>query len=65
MVSNEEIKRMLENRRRGIKTEPKKEAPTPVPPASTRRKPMGPATKTCESCGAQTPKDAKFCIKCG
>jgi ribosomal protein L40E len=64
MVSNEEIKRMLENRRRGIKTEPKKEVPSPVPP-STSRKPVSPSTRTCESCGAQNPPDAKFCIKCG
>ena len=64
MVSNEEIKRMLENRRRGIKTEPKKEAPAPVPPG-TGRKPMSPPAPTCESCGAQNPPDSKFCIKCG
>jgi len=65
MVSNEEIKRMLENRRKGIKTEPKKEAPSPVPPVKTARKPVSPASQTCESCGAQNPQDAKFCIKCG
>jgi Double zinc ribbon/Short C-terminal domain len=65
MVSNEEIKRMLENRRKGIKTEPKKEAPSPVPPEKTTRKPVSPASQTCESCGAQNPQDAKFCIKCG
>jgi len=64
MVSNEEIKRMLENRRRGIKTEEKKESPIPVPP-TTGRKPMSPTNQTCESCGAQNPRDAKFCIKCG
>jgi ribosomal protein L40E len=60
MVSNEEIKKMLKERRSG-KTEPKKEAPTPVPPKSTA--PV--ESQTCESCGAQNPKDAKFCIKCG
>lgn len=64
MVSNEEIKRMLENRRRGIKTEEKKESPSPVLP-TTGRKPMSPTNQTCESCGAQNPRDAKFCIKCG
>ncbi len=64
MVSNEEIKRMLENRRRGIKTEAKKESPQPVSP-STSRKPMKSGSQSCESCGAQNPADAKFCIKCG
>jgi ribosomal protein L40E len=64
MVSNEEIKRMLENRRRGVKPEAKKESPSPVPPA-TGTKAMSPPTQNCESCGAQNPRDAKFCIKCG
>ncbi len=64
MVSNEEIKKMLENRRRGIKTESKTESPRAVPP-TTGRKAVSPPTQTCESCGAQNPPDAKFCIKCG
>jgi ribosomal protein L40E len=64
MVSNEEIKRMLENRRKGIKTDAKKERTTPVSP-STGRKPMKSRAHTCESCGGENPPDAKYCIKCG
>jgi ribosomal protein L40E len=64
MVSNEEIKRMLENRRRGIKTEAKKEPSKTVPP-KTGQTPMKSSVQTCESCGGENPPDAKFCIKCG
>ncbi|MDP3065145.1 MAG: zinc ribbon domain-containing protein [Methanobacteriaceae archaeon] len=62
MVSNEEIKKMLEDRRRGVKPETKIEAPTPVPPV---RKKVPDDTQICESCGTENPKDAKFCIGCG
>jgi len=60
MVSNEEIKRMLEDRRRGVKPVTKKEAPAPVPSARQTEE-----TQICESCGAENPEDAKFCIGCG
>jgi ribosomal protein L40E len=64
MVSNEEIKKMLENRRRGIKPEAKKEQPTPRRPATSRR-PVKTRTLSCGSCGAENPPDSKFCINCG
>ncbi|MDD1763187.1 MAG: zinc ribbon domain-containing protein [Methanobacteriaceae archaeon] len=56
MVSNEEIRRMLDQKRRGVK--PK------VEPRRGRYREIEDKTQ-CPSCGTENPSTAKFCIRCG
>lgn len=62
MVSNEEIKRRLELRRKGIDPD-KKPVDTEVHRPPVRSKPE--KSIRCPQCGTLNPEHSKFCINCG
>lgn len=69
MVSNEEIKRRLELKRKGIEPDKKSSSDVYKPPIKSRTNvKSGKASKkeiSCPKCGAMNFESSKFCISCG
>jgi len=69
MVSNEEIKRRLELKRKGIEPDKKSSSDVYKPPIKSRTPvKLGTQSKkeiSCPKCGAMNFESSKFCISCG
>ncbi len=65
MVSNEEIKRRLEAKRKGVKFEEDKKPVHKVEKHVPRVEKPVERGKPCPSCKTENPENAKFCVGCG
>jgi DNA-directed RNA polymerase subunit RPC12/RpoP len=65
MVSNEEIKRRLELRRKGIDPEEESHLKEEVPRNPIKHDPPVKKTIDCPECGTMNLESSKFCIGCG
>jgi len=65
MVSNEEIKRRLELRRKGVDPDKESHLNEEVPRTPVKQSPPVKKTIDCPECGTMNLESSKFCIGCG